>query len=565
MISAMLAAVLASAVGAVPAPAVGSVASVVTAGGASPARTVDPGDDPAVRVTLNSQNVFDVGDHARVRVHVRDDSYLIVLYADPTGSVRMLYPTNPGDDDFVRSNADVAVQGTGMDASFIVGSTRGTGTVYAAVSKDPFHFDAFRNGAQWSLAALPDTAHNINAEAVLTDVVQRMATAGGRFDYDLVTYSVTPHHVHDNTYAEAQPDGGGYPSPDGGSYGPYPYGGYYGPSYGFAPWAYNPWFYSPWYYGAGFGFSVGFGFGFGGCYGCYPAYYGYAPVAYTGFVPIAPFPHRPFVAPVVVGYRPRATLFASHTLVPARYGGVGYAAHAGFAARPAVFASAHLTTAPGGIGRSALYHSPAAPTVFRQARSTGPAFTPGMGRVVTGADLAHAYRATPVGPAEHLSAGRPMGANSMAARPPMGTRVGPPAGEMMGRPSGPMTARPSEPMMRGQSPAEPNRAPSARAYRVEPQERSGGEGYEAPRGGGGYEAPHGGGGGEAPHGGEGGGGSRAPRSGGGGWGGGGRSGGGGGHAHMTSFGGGHFGGGHMGGGHMGGGHAGGGGHGGGHR
>src|SRR5215469_7539646 len=121
MISAMLAAVLASAVGAVPVPAVGSVASVVTADAANSARTVDPTDDPAVRVTLNSQNVFDVGDHARVRVHVRDDSYLVVLYADPTGAVRTLFPANPGDDDFVRANSDVAVQAAGMDASFIVG------------------------------------------------------------------------------------------------------------------------------------------------------------------------------------------------------------------------------------------------------------------------------------------------------------------------------------------------------------------------------------------------------------------------------------------------------------
>ncbi len=410
MISAMLAAVLASAVGTFPAPAVGSVASVVTAGGVSPARTVDPADDPAVRVTLNSQNVFDVGDHARVRVHVRDDSYLVVLYADPAGAVRMLYPTNPGDDDFVRANADVAVQGAGMDASFVVGSTRGTGTVYAAVSKDPFHFDTFRNGAQWSLAALPDTARNINAEAVLTDVVQKMATAGGRFDYDLVTYSVTPHHAHENTYANEQPDGGGYAYPDWGPYGPYDdgYNPWYGPAYGFAPWwAYNPWFYSPWYYGAGFGFGFGVGFGYGYGYGGYPGYYGYAPGYYPGFVPVAPFPHRPgYVPPVVVGYRPRATLFASHTLAPTRFGGVGYVAHTGFVGRPAVFANAHLTTAPGGIGHSTPYRSPATATVFHQVRSTGPAFTPGMGRVVPSSDLARAYRATPVGPAEHMSAGR---------------------------------------------------------------------------------------------------------------------------------------------------------------
>ena len=66
MIAAMLAAVLASTMGGVPVPAVGSVASLATTDGASTTRTVvAPGDEPAVRVTLNSQNVFDPGDASR--------------------------------------------------------------------------------------------------------------------------------------------------------------------------------------------------------------------------------------------------------------------------------------------------------------------------------------------------------------------------------------------------------------------------------------------------------------------------------------------------------------------
>ena len=218
MIAAMLAAVLASTMGGVSVPAVGPVASVATTDGAStPRNVVPPGDEPAVRVTLNSQNVFDPGDRARVRVHVRDDSYLVVLHATPSGMVQVLYPTNPGDDDFVHANTDVDVQGNGMDASFVVANTRGTGTVYAAVSRDPFHFDGFSSGVQWAANELPDTAHAATAEAVMTDVVQRMATAGGRFDYDLVTYTVTPHHgPPSNTYANAEPDGGAY-APDWGA------------------------------------------------------------------------------------------------------------------------------------------------------------------------------------------------------------------------------------------------------------------------------------------------------------------------------------------------------------
>jgi hypothetical protein len=524
MIAAMLAAVLASTMGGVSVPAVGSVASVATTDGAStPRNVVPPGDEPAVRVTLNSQNVFDPGDRARVRVHVRDDSYLVVLHATPSGMVQVLYPTNPGDDDFVHANTDVDVQGNGMDASFVVANTRGAGTVYAAVSRDPFHFDGFSSGAQWAANELPDTAHAATAEAVMTDVVQRMATAGGRFDYDLVTYTVTPHHgPPSNTYANAEPDGGAY-APDWGAYGPsYDpwYDPWYGPEYGMymgGPWGYNPWWgYSPWYYGpgfygAGFGLGVGFGLGFGGgCWSCGYGGYGYYGGYYPGYFHGGPFLHRPgFVPPV--GYVTHGALFASGRGL----GGVGYVSR-GFAARPAMFASAHFTTAPGGIARSGLYHSAMAPTVFRQVRSSSQVAHPGLGRVVAtndGAQAAHGMRATPVPEgSERASTGeRAVGERAV------GTRVGGAAGTPYRAPSGGAAAF---------------RAP-ARAYRVAPQARSGGEGgYDAPRGGGGERAAPRGGGGES-------------------------RGGGGGHAHMSSYGGG----GHAGGGHFGGG----GGHGGGHR
>jgi hypothetical protein len=519
MIAAMLAAVLASAMGGVPVPAVGSVASVATTDGASAARNImQQPDEPAVRVTLNSQNVFDPGDRARVRVHVRDDSYLVVLHAQPNGMVQVLYPTNPGDDNFIHANTDVDVQGSGMDASFVVANTRGSGTVYAAVSKDPFHFDAFSNGAQWAANDLPDTARAATAEGVLTDVVQRMATPGGRFDYDLVTYTVTPHRGPPaSTYAYAEP------APDWGPYGPYYddwYDPWYGPGFGFYAggpwgWGYSPWFYNPWYYAPGFygGFGLGIGFGFGGCWGCGYGYYGgYYGGYYPGYFHGGPFVHRPGFVPGV-GYVTHGALLAGRPVL----GGAGYVTHG--VVRPAVFETAHFTTAPGGIARSALYHGPAAPTVFRQVHSASEVARPGMGRVVGTNDAAQAARgmratAVPAGPER----------GSVAERA-VGTRVGGPAANAYRAPS---------------SGASAFRAP-ARAYRVTPQARPGGEGgYEAPRGGGGSEAPRGGGGSEAPRGG--GGGSR---------------GGGGGHARMASYGGGHFGGG--------GGHFGGGGHGGGHR
>ncbi len=91
MISALLGAILTGSVAVAPALGVGSATS-----GAGSAVVAD---EPAVRVTLNSQNVFDAGDRARVRVRVRDDSYLVVLRADPDGRVSVLYPETPADDD----------------------------------------------------------------------------------------------------------------------------------------------------------------------------------------------------------------------------------------------------------------------------------------------------------------------------------------------------------------------------------------------------------------------------------------------------------------------------------
>lgn len=513
MIAAMLAAVLASAVasGSVPAPrlavGVGSTGSPAAGRTATP-----PDDDPAVRVTLNSQNVYDPGDRARVRVHVRDDSYLLVLHADPSGVVHVLYPANPGDDNFAHAGEDFDIRGGAQNASFVVDNVRGTGVVYAAVSQDPFHFDGFSNGAQWAGNAFPDTARGDNAEAVLTDVVQRSATAGGRFDYDLVTYTVTAHRQQRNTYAAAP----GAPSDyypgeaDYGAYGPY-YDPWYGPAYGvgFGPgwgYGYNPWWgYSPWY-GAGFGLGVGFGYGFGGgCWGCWGGgYYGYG---YPGYGPHGPFVGgRPGFGPPI-GYRPRGTALAGRsTFYPGHIGGTPYAVHGGFSGHPAVFANAHLAGGPGGIG--AVGYRARGATVFRQVQAATAVARPGMGHVVTsGGEAVRAERVTPVGPGA-ISNGRMMPG-------PVGARVGGAANGMRAGEANGM------------------RVP-ARAYRVQSESRgtSGGSrgwggGNVSPRSSGGG-ARYGGGGGGRSYGG----------------GGGGRIGGGG-----HSGGGGHGGGGHGGGGH----------------
>jgi 23S rRNA pseudouridine2605 synthase len=361
MISALLGAILTGSVVVAPALGVGSATS-----GAGSAVIAD---EPAVRVTLNSQNVFDAGDRARVRVRVRDDSYLVVLRADPDGRVTVLYPETPADDDYVHGGEEFDVRSHSTDGSFVVAATRGTGMVYAAVSKDPFKFDQFASGGSaWNTGALPDTARGKNAEAVLTDVVQAMSPSGGRFDYDLTNYTVTSARDRmrgDYAYSEGPPADSydGYPPPWYGSYGYGPYCDpwFCGPGYAFAydPWFYSPWGYSPFGFGFGFGprfgFGAGFGFGFGG--GFFPGGFGGRPF----------LPGRSFVGGAPVGFRGRGTVFA------ANHG-------------TAVFANAHLTSSRGGISsgayRGGSASNAAGSTVFRHVQALGPAARPGSGQLV---------------------------------------------------------------------------------------------------------------------------------------------------------------------------------------
>jgi hypothetical protein len=238
------------------------VLTVVTAGtptpAPAPAATVA---EPAIRVTLDHQN-YNRGDRARVTVRVRDDGYVVVLHEDPSGHVRVLFPVDPGDDNFLKAGQDYEIRGRGDRDAFQVTAT-GTGTVYAAVAMDPYHFDDFVRNNHWDYARLDDDSLARNdPEAALTNIVEQMAD-GNHFDYDVTTYTAESRYAS-TTQAYIVP---------GSSYG---YGCFYG---SWDPWC-DGYYPSPSYFSLsiGFGFFGHRGFGYPYGYGYYPRYgypYGY--------------------------------------------------------------------------------------------------------------------------------------------------------------------------------------------------------------------------------------------------------------------------------------------------
>ena len=225
---------------------------------------------PAITVQLNHER-FSRGDRARVYVETAQDGYLIVLHADPDGRVRVLFPLDPTDDDFVRGGRRQELRGRSGRDAFLVDAEDGSGTVLAAVARDPLTFDAFVRGDHWDYRALGGPSLRDDPLAGLLDIVRRMGGGGAgetRFDYDAATYVVNPQIASRYGY------GHGYGSRFGLglSFGyPHRYSYFRDPFY-------DP-FYDPFCFDAFWGWGAGcnrYGYGYGSGYSFYrPRLYGY--------------------------------------------------------------------------------------------------------------------------------------------------------------------------------------------------------------------------------------------------------------------------------------------------
>ncbi len=222
-----------------------------------PARAAASQDDPAIRLWLSDDGRYQRGDQAKVQVKTRDDGYLLVLNVDPDGRLRVLFPLDPGDDNFIRGGKKYEIVGRGGRTGFDVSNRSGQGTVYAAVSRAPFRFAGYVTNDHWDLGALDDISISDKPEGDLNRFVQQLAAAD--FDYDVLGYNVyervvygAPSAVVYDDYAYAYDFG--YPY----DYYPWGYGGtslFIGLSFGhphrfYSPFYYDPFLYSPYYYPA---------------------------------------------------------------------------------------------------------------------------------------------------------------------------------------------------------------------------------------------------------------------------------------------------------------------------
>jgi uncharacterized protein DUF4384 len=253
------------------------VAGTPAAGPAPAARA----DDPAIQIWISNDRRFLPGDRAKVQVRTREDGYLAVFHVEPDGTLRVLFPIDPGDDNFVRGGHKYEIRGRGGREAFTVDDHRGRGTVYAAVSHDPFRFDQFVLGDHWDYRNLAPQRLAADPEQELNELVRRMVD--NSFDYDILSYDVLERVVYASNYDP------GYSSD------------FYGSSYGCG---YSYWGCGRSYYGSPYSVSIGLFFGrpyhrrfYDPFYATYDPFYDpffYDPYYYRPFHYYRPFYPRPY-------------------------------------------------------------------------------------------------------------------------------------------------------------------------------------------------------------------------------------------------------------------------------
>src|SRR2546422_7133889 len=120
---------------------------------AAPATTRSVTPDPPVRVWFNSDGNYQYGDRAKVYAKAAEDGNLVVLRADASGQVRVLFPVDPDGDQQVRGGKKYELKGRGGREAFVVDDTAGHGTVFAALARTPFQFAQFEKNGHWDYSA----------------------------------------------------------------------------------------------------------------------------------------------------------------------------------------------------------------------------------------------------------------------------------------------------------------------------------------------------------------------------------------------------------------------------
>ena len=148
-----------------------------------------------ISVWLDRTNPYQRGDRARVYVSADHDAYLTVLRIDTDGRVRVLFPQDPWDDNFVTGGRTFEVEDPDGDPSFRIDDAPGEGYVFAIASEGRFDYSSvLTDRDHWDYRTIADGQVRGDPYVAITDLAGRIVPQQGDYDYDLAQYDVERHY-----------------------------------------------------------------------------------------------------------------------------------------------------------------------------------------------------------------------------------------------------------------------------------------------------------------------------------------------------------------------------------
>ncbi len=153
---------------------------------------------PRIEVWSNhGDGVYNRGQGVRVYMRSDQDAFVTLFRVDTDGRVRVLFPRDPSEDNFVRGGRDFEVLSSDNSTAFYVDDYPGVGYLFGVVAADPFEYAAIESGDHWDYRSIADGRVRGDPYVALTELAERIVPEGyADWDYDIVPYHVQQRYEY---------------------------------------------------------------------------------------------------------------------------------------------------------------------------------------------------------------------------------------------------------------------------------------------------------------------------------------------------------------------------------
>ena len=153
---------------------------------------------PRIEVWSNhGDGVYNRGQGVRVYIRSDQDGFVTLFRVDTDGRVRVLFPRDPSEDNFVRGGRDFEILSSDNSTAFYIDDYPGVGYLFGVVAADPFDYAAIESGDHWDYRTIADGRVRGDPYVALTELAERIVPEGyADWDYDIVPYHVQQHYEY---------------------------------------------------------------------------------------------------------------------------------------------------------------------------------------------------------------------------------------------------------------------------------------------------------------------------------------------------------------------------------